>query len=67
MIQIAKKRILELECILEDEGFLLGKYYKKIGGSGRYLEMIDENGIAQITSEIYFKVSTKSKKGSDNN
>jgi len=48
-----------LECIQETDGFELGKSYKCIGVSGKYLEMIDNNGGAQIMDDTYFKVGKK--------
>jgi hypothetical protein len=56
-----KKRKNEYKCILESEGFILGKNYECVSSCGKYLDMIDEQGIPQVMTDTYFKKIRKGK------
>ena len=45
-----------VECIQETDGFIVGEKYKCLGISGKYVEVEDAMGIAQIMSDTYFKM-----------
>jgi len=48
-----------LECIKPVSGFIVGKSYKMVSCSGKYVEIIDENGSKEIMLDIYFSGAGK--------
>jgi len=43
-----------LYCIKESKNFIVGEKYKCVGKSGKYVEVVDSEGIAQIMPDTYF-------------
>ena len=59
------KRKMMLECILESEGFILGKSYECVSSCGKILDMIDGEGFSQIMTDTYFKKIGNKKKSEE--